>query len=227
MIALCGLIFMPNFAYSCPPDTTPSNQTTKIKPSKNNNAYALTLQGFNLYLEGKHEEAITAFEQVINIQPDLAQAWFGKGLALYDLKRYEESIAFFDKATNLEKDFAKSWYFKGLALTQLNQHEKALISFNQAIKFEKNNADIWLAKSMTLTYLNRYKESISSSTQAIKLNPELAEAYVVRGGAYGLTLQKTKAIADFNKAITLFKNQKKYDLAADTSELLEKVKQFP
>jgi tetratricopeptide (TPR) repeat protein len=65
-----------------------------FKNSLNNN-------GFDLMNQGKYEDAIRAFDEAINIDPQLGKAWYNKGLALQSLGRYNEANAVFAKAKEL------------------------------------------------------------------------------------------------------------------------------
>ena len=67
------------------------------------------------------------------------------------------------------------------------------------------SAKSYLAEGKKLSAKGQYNQAITSYTLAIKRSPKLAEAYLLRGEAYG---RKAKpdlnlAIADFSKVITL------------------------
>ena len=47
------------------------------------------------------EEALTAYEQAIRLDPNFANAYNNKGIALNDLKRYKEADQAFEKARQL------------------------------------------------------------------------------------------------------------------------------
>ena len=47
----------------------------------------------SLYDQGKYNEAIKAYDEVIRLDPNVAPAWYNKGLALDELALYEEAIS--------------------------------------------------------------------------------------------------------------------------------------
>jgi len=53
-----------------------------------------------------YEEAIKAYEEAIELDPDNALIWNNKGVTLQDLNRYEEALEAYDKAIELKPDFA-------------------------------------------------------------------------------------------------------------------------
>lgn len=65
---------------------------------------------------GREDEAIKAYEQAIEIDPDDAEPWQGKGSLLHTLGRLEDAIDAFDRAIQIDPDDAASWSSKGYAL---------------------------------------------------------------------------------------------------------------
>ena len=50
---------------------------------------------------GRKDEAISAYDKALEIQPDDAEAWNNKGNALSDLGRKGEAISAYDKALEI------------------------------------------------------------------------------------------------------------------------------
>ena len=55
----------------------------------------------NVPILNKSDEAITAFDKAIEINPQNLTAWNGKGLVLYKSNKYDEAITAFDKAIEI------------------------------------------------------------------------------------------------------------------------------
>lgn len=64
----------------------------------------------------RYDEAIAAYRQALQLQPQDATAWFGQGLAQARLKHYEEAIAAYDRALEIQPDYAQAWCDRGAAL---------------------------------------------------------------------------------------------------------------
>lgn len=73
-------------------------------------------KGLALYGQGKYEESIRAYDEVIRLDPKLPAAWFNKGLALDDYGKYDEAIHAYDEAIKLNPNYAKAWCNKGNSL---------------------------------------------------------------------------------------------------------------
>jgi len=56
---------------------------------------------------GRYNESIEAYEMAIKIDPEDADAWFGKGAALNNTGRYEEAIKSLDRATELDPNLQR------------------------------------------------------------------------------------------------------------------------
>jgi tetratricopeptide (TPR) repeat protein len=58
-------------------------------------------KGYVLDKLGKYIEAIQAYDKVIQLDPNHADAWYNKGLSLKTLGKGEDANKCFDKATQL------------------------------------------------------------------------------------------------------------------------------
>ena len=70
---------------------------------------------------GNNEDAITAYEKAIELNPAHISAWNNKGIAMFRLKRYDEAINCYDKAIELNPNHANAWLNKAKALRGLAQ----------------------------------------------------------------------------------------------------------
>lgn len=65
------------------------------------------IEGVDLYYMGKYEGAIQAYDKAIEINPEYAQAWSGKGDALCLIGRSEEAIQAYDKAIEIDPEYTR------------------------------------------------------------------------------------------------------------------------
>lgn len=66
----------------------------------------------------------------------------------------------------------------------------------------------------------QYQQAISDCNQAIQLDPKLADSYTFRGNAKGALNDYEGAIADFQKAETLFREQGREDAALSLERII-------
>ena len=53
----------------------------------------------------RYDEAVKAFEEAIEINPNLFEVWYKKGIALYFLGKYDNAVMSFDNALILKPEY--------------------------------------------------------------------------------------------------------------------------
>ncbi len=81
---------------------------------------------------------MVCYEKAIELDPNLAYVWSGKGLALSNLGKYEEALICYEKAIELEPNLAYVWSGKGLALEGLNRTAEAAMAYSLGRQLELN-----------------------------------------------------------------------------------------
>jgi len=135
-----------------------------------------------------HDVAEKIFDRVIQLDPNLAEAWSNKGLALGNLGKYDEEIKCYDAAIKINPNLADAWYNKGIALGNLGKYDEEIKCYDEAIKINPNLAEAWYNKGIELGNLGKYDDAVKCYDEAIKINPNHAEAY----GNKGITLLNTR-----------------------------------
>jgi len=85
---------------------------------------------------GRYEEAISALDRAIQLDPDLARAHRARGATLLGLGRYEEALAAFDRAIELDPDDAWAHYNRACAYSLLGRKNEALHNLKTAIDLD-------------------------------------------------------------------------------------------
>lgn len=153
-----------------------------------------------------YQDAVEAFNQAIAINPDLAIAYYARGMALRDWGKYPEALASFEQATRKNDQFYEAWREKSRMLAFfLHQDSEALASINQAIKLNQNDFVLYLLQGDILMRLKRYSDAVEAYNQAIRLNPQ-PSSYISRGWVRFQMGDERGAIADFDEAIKLNPN---------------------
>jgi len=160
--------------------------------------------------EGKSQEALEAFDKVIEIDPEHAEAWFWKGVALDRLGRHEEAREAYDKAREaydkaleIDRQDAEAWNGKGAALDRLGRHEEALDAFSRALKMRPHYPKAWYNQGVALGELGRHEEAVEAYEKAIEIDPQYAKAWYNKGVALGELGRHEKAVEAFEKAIEI------------------------
>ncbi len=144
-------------------------------------------KGYALLNQSNYDEAIQAFDNAIEIDPQNAYAWYGKGVALgnkeaqsikgvriddgffYTRIENNEALQAFDKAIELNPKNVDSWIRKGLILYLQDKNNEALQAFDKAIELDPRNAEAWGKKALVLIYLGKHEEASEASNMANEL----------------------------------------------------------
>ena len=142
-----------------------------------NHFEALHLLGV-IALQTRHPEpAVELIGKAIALNPEIAEAYFNRGLALQKLGRPEAALLSFDRAIALKPDFAKAYSNRGNALRDLQRYTAALASYDRAIALRPDHAEAYSNRGMVLGNLKRYTDALASYDKAIALKPDLAWAH--------------------------------------------------
>ncbi len=150
-----------------------------------------------------NEDIVKAYTEIIERNPDLAEAYYNRGLARFNSGLYLEAIHDFDQAILLDSAAANAWYNRGLSKEQLDDFTGALEDFDHATDLQPNFAKAWHGKGVVFTKLKQYDQAISMYDLAIFYQPDYALAYYNRGIAR-LYLKKTaEGCEDLSEALKL------------------------
>ncbi len=114
----------------------------------------------NGYSSSKHyQEALVAYEQVIRLDPNDADAYYNKGNVLSELGRPQEALVAYEQVIRLDPNDADAYIDKGNVLDKLERYREALAAYEQAICLAPNNAFAYYCKGNILEHLGRSREA--------------------------------------------------------------------
>jgi tetratricopeptide (TPR) repeat protein/S1-C subfamily serine protease len=176
-------------------------------PNNASNAQQWIEYGNQLYRLGKYTQAVTAFERAISLQPNVLDAYYGKGLALLYMRNSTAALQAFDKAIMLvspgsESKFYYLWKYRSITLKELNNLPSALVAISEAIRWEPQDNTLLNEKAHLLDRLEQYSEAIKIYDLIISKDQK-AWAYNNRGVSKSKLGDNKGAVADYNVAIQI------------------------
>ncbi|MDE0313466.1 MAG: tetratricopeptide repeat protein [Candidatus Poribacteria bacterium] len=157
--------------------------------------------------ENENDQALSAYDQAIELMPDFADAYTGRGVAKSKLGDAEEAIADHDEAIRLKSDFAEAYINRGRAKRALKKYEESIADYDEAIRLNPNSAAAYTHRGVSKNALGQHQGAITDHNEAIRLNPNFVEAYINRGAAKRELGQMSAAEKDMQKALQLAKEQ--------------------
>lgn len=167
-------------------------------------------QGDALRAEGKWEEALQCYQQVIELEPENWLAHHHLGDAYLCFKKYEEAITYYRRCLKLNADFTWSYYNLGVALLKLEKPEEA---FNLHQKLTEINPDFWKLNKVDFKIQHQigdfyfeqkdWDKAIMAYYRAIDLNSESHWSYCNLGRVFYQLNKHEEAIRFINQAVQL------------------------
>lgn len=163
-----------------------------------------TVRGDELVDEGKYEEAIVLYDRALGLEPRMAMAWCGKGVALNGLSRYQEALGAFDEAIAISPGYAKAWYEKGIALHGLGRYEEAIAAYDKALEIYPEYGYLaYYGRANALAAMGRYATAVGWYEKALLLEPGQPGAWVRMGDALRAAGDDRGAIKAYDRALAL------------------------
>ena len=160
-------------------------------------------RGNEKYLMTSYEDAITAYNEAIRLQPDFANAYVNRGLAKEKLGQHEAAIVDYSSAIKIDPELAGAYNNRGSVQRRLGQHFLALEDLSTAIQLDPHYVKAYVNRGNTKNSLGHPNEALEDFNTALDLDPGSAEAYNNRGIAKASLMQLPDAIKDFDTAIEL------------------------
>ena len=154
------------------------------------------LQRAQAYLDAEaYQQALAAYEEIVQEQPGNARALVGKGNALDELYQPEASLAAYEQAIHLEPQNIDAWlgmshlflvFGEHVASSENTASELALAASERALAIDSTNPDAHVARGDALDAAYRQEEAQAAYDRAVELAPEHVDAWLSKAHALWL-----------------------------------------
>ncbi len=132
-------------------------------------------------VRGEHDEAISAADKAISLNPNFAAAHFGRGHALWHAGRPQEAVASHNEAMRLSPNDPMNWAYmasKAIALLMMEEYDEAIVWSQMSQR--QANARIFshLAEISALGHLDRDAEAQDAIKRAQRTKADVSISYV-------------------------------------------------
>jgi tetratricopeptide (TPR) repeat protein len=138
---------------------------------------ALCNQALACHRAGRIAEAITHYEQILALRPDLPEIHNNLGHALAALGKPDAAVAAYRRAVELKPHNPEALCNWGLALAELEQLDEAEAKYRRAIAVNPQFAGAYNNLGLLLKERGRLTEARRAFEQAIRLAPRDASYY--------------------------------------------------
>ncbi|OGA52734.1 MAG: hypothetical protein A3F74_25450 [Betaproteobacteria bacterium RIFCSPLOWO2_12_FULL_62_58] len=154
----------------------------------------------------RYVEALSLFDQALDIKPQSVDALVNRGNVLSALGRPRDALASYERALALDRDSAMAHFNRGNIFRELNCYEEALASYDMALAIMPENVAVLFNRSDVLQRLMRYEEALASYDRCLIFAPEIPGAMYNRGVILQQLGKHEQALASYDKALELEPN---------------------
>ena len=141
----------------------------------NGNTSVYYQDGTRFALQGRHQEAIAAFNKALQLNPRNGDAFYSLGNIYSELGRWIEAVGMYRQAIDLNGRDVEAYNGLGVALSKLGKYQESAEAFREAIKIHPNWAEPHWHLSGIYTSLGQPEAARSSYQRAIRLRPDFAK----------------------------------------------------
>lgn len=166
--------------------------------------HSITMEKFDkgvaYFKEGKFVEALTIFDQVIDVQTADTEIILYRGRTLSRMGRFTQSLQDFDQLVQLEPYNTNFISDRAVVLHLLQKNEEALSELDRALTLDPNNPYRYSSRAFLKERMGDLYGAIADYDKAIELDPEDAVAYNNKGIVEEKLGYQEKSQKSFNMA---------------------------
>jgi len=157
--------------------------------------------GATLSRQGRHEEALKAFDKAVQLEPDKAARWKQLGDALLQLQRYDHALLSFQHVLKLDSHDQDAAYKSGVLLHDKGRFEEAVAVLDLCDELLPNHAPTLQARARALLGSRNFAQALSDNMRANALQPDNADTLNNIGACLQSIGREEEALAWFDRAL--------------------------
>ncbi len=126
--------------------------------------------------QGEFREAIAMFRRAIELDPQLAYAYYDLGCVFRQLGYTDYAIAAQKEAIRRHPEFVDAYNHLGITFFEQEDYQRALQVFEAAVELEPDNAHHYFNIGLVLQVLQQYKPAAQAFVRALQIKENYAEA---------------------------------------------------
>ena len=114
--------------------------------------------------------ALDTFTKAIDLKPQSALAWSGRGDALSLLERYHQALEAYSEAIELNSNNVGNWKKQGNILYRLERFTDAIAAYDRALELDPEDGEIYNRRGQALYQLQQYEAALAMQKSALEIN---------------------------------------------------------
>jgi tetratricopeptide (TPR) repeat protein len=158
--------------------------------------------GVRLYNIARYPQAILAFERVIDLDPNLIDAYLMLGRSCLADSKIDCAIAEFSRTIEKRPTDTQALLGRGRSWLELKDYQAAIQDAERALSIDSRFAAAYNLRGLAVRGLGDPHRALIDFTRAVDLSPE-SYNFFQRGATYQLLGQHREALADFDRMIAI------------------------
>ena len=140
---------------------------------------------------------------VIQKEPEVPFAYYGRGLALYEMGQTNKALEDYGKAIAIDPSYSKAYATRGFVFEKMGEFDKAVADYSKAVALDPSDAQAYNNRGVIFEKLGEFDKAVADYDKVVALNPLDSQSYNNRGVVFEKMGRFDKAITDYDKAIAL------------------------
>lgn len=155
--------------------------------------------GIALQQQGRFEQAIAVFADILKVQPQNFDAVHLLGVVADQIKNHQLAADLIAQAIAINPKVAEPYFNRGNALASLNRLDEAIASYDKAIDINRRYVDAHCNRGIALQRLGRLEAAIASYDKAIRFKTGHVQAQQNRAIALQELGRYEEALAGYRR----------------------------
>lgn len=152
---------------------------------------------------GRHAAAARAFSKALTLQPNFAEAYWGRGNALFQLGEPDHAVRDYQRAIKRKPDFSAAHYNLANTLAQLGRFEQAIAAYRRALELEPRSVQALTNLANLLKSQGDTSQAIAYYRRVVDEQPDLPEGHYNLANALCEHGSFEEALASYRRATEL------------------------
>jgi tetratricopeptide (TPR) repeat protein len=153
--------------------------------------------------QGKSDEAIVEWKELLATNPDDARIHGNLGAALAQAGRFDEAIPEFEKALQLDPQYREIYHNLARTLLAAKRPDEAILILEKGLQYYPESADLHNHLGLALTSKGRLDEAQAEFEKSLASNPDDFMAHFLLGMALASKGNWDAAIPQYREALRL------------------------
>jgi len=208
------------------PDLTIQYCTTAIQSGKLSNenlVSVMTKRGFAYYRKRNFDQAISDFNTIIQLDPNIARIYVARGMAYdYSEQNYDETIDNFTSAIRLKPNNARYYNYRCWAFVVKGDAKSALSDCNKSLELQPDNPGTLDSRGLAHFAQGNYQAALKDYNKTIQLDSAAWSTHLNRARVLEILGNTSQAEADRKIARKNAKGEEQYGIWLRNLEHAEK-----